>query len=680
MAKAKPKRKAAARQTRPGQRRKRAAPNSRPRTTALPQTVADKILRAHCVSGECLPGQPLGLLVDQTLTQDATGTMAWLQFEALGLSRVRTQLSVSYIDHNTLQTGFENADDHAFLQSTAKKYGAVFSRPGNGICHQVHLERFGKPGQTLLGSDSHTPTAGGLGMLALGAGGLDVAAAMGGAPFFLTCPQVVKIDLRGRLRPGVSAKDVILEVLRRISVKGGVGKILEYAGPGVSTLSVPERATITNMGAETGATTSVFPSDHVTRAWLTYQNRGQDFQALAADPKAVYSGGEIKIDLSALEPLAAQPHSPDNVAPISKLQGLKPQQVVIGSCTNSSVKDLVTVAALLAGKRVHEDVSLVITPGSQQVLSALAKNGALASLIASGARVMEPACGACIGMGQAPSSGAISLRTFNRNFKGRSGTADAQVYLVSAETAAAAALSGEVTDPRRLKKSKTFTLPKRAELSDSLLVTPTLQDKSSKIVRGPNIQPLPEFKPLPEEDQGQVLAKFGENITTDDIMPAGAKILPLRSNIPAIAEYVFIGVKPGFASRAKSLGGGFVIGGENYGQGSSREHAALAPRYLGVRAVLAKSFARIHLANLINFGILPLVFKQPVDYDQVDAGHELSLPDLRVRLKSGKTVLVRNVTTAAEWEMTCELTERQLEIILAGGMLNYLKKTLLPPR
>lgn len=675
MAKVKRKRRPVAKSFQPSRQR---TPKSARRSSTPPLTVADKILRAHCVSGECEPGQSVGLRIDQTLTQDATGTMAWLQFEALGLSRVRTDLSVSYIDHNTLQTGFENADDHAFLQSAAKKYGAVFSRPGNGICHQVHLERFGKPGGTLLGSDSHTPTAGGLGMLAMGAGGLDVAAAMGGAAFYLTYPQIVKIELRGRLRPNVSAKDVILEVLRKISVKGGVGKILEYTGPGVATLSVPERATITNMGAETGATTSVFPSDQVTRAFLQYQNRGQSFQALSADPKAVYSGGELKIDLSLLEPLAAQPHSPDNVAPVSKLKGIKPQQVVIGSCTNSSVKDLVTVASLLAGKRVHPDVSLVITPGSQQVVSALAKNGALASLIASGARVMEPACGACIGMGQAPSSGAVSLRTFNRNFKGRSGTVDAQVYLVSAETAAAAALTGEVSDPRRLKKGKTFALPKRAELSDSLLIMPTPKADTSKIVRGPNIQPLPEFKPLPEDDKGQVLAKFGDNITTDDIMPAGAKILPLRSNIPAISEHVFVSVKPGFANRAKSQGGGFVVGGDNYGQGSSREHAALAPRYLGVRAVLVKSFARIHLANLINFGILPLVFKKPADFDQVDAGHELTFPDLRVRLKSGKPVLVRNTTTGTEWEMACELSERQRDIMLAGGTLNYLKKTLNP--
>ncbi|MCK5241706.1 aconitate hydratase [bacterium] len=641
-----------------------------------PKTVVEKILAAHCGEGVCTPGQPMAMRIDQTLTQDATGTMAWLQFEALGCARVCTQLSVSYVDHNTLQTGFENADDHAFLQSMAKKYGALFSRPGNGICHQLHLERFGKPGATLLGSDSHTPTGGGLGMIAIGAGGLDVAAAMGGAPFYLTFPEIIKIKLIGKLKKNVSAKDVILEVLRRISVKGGVGKILEYAGPGVKTLTIPERATITNMGAETGATTSVFPSDEVTKAFLHYQGRIKDYTPLAADPGAAYTGGEITLDLSKVEPLVAKPHSPDAVVPVRELKGLKPQQVAIGSCTNSSLQDLITVAGMLAGKQVHPTVSLVINPGSQQVLTALAKNGALASLLAAGARVLEPACGACIGMGQAPGTKAVSLRTFNRNFKGRSGTADAEIYLVSPETAATAALLGEVADPRQIKSIKKFAFPKRAEISDSLMLKPSAKGKQVDVVRGPNIQALPHFNELPDEDNGQVLAKFGDNITTDDIMPAGAKILPLRSNITAISAFVFSGIDAGFSVRAKSLQGGYVVGGENYGQGSSREHAALAPRYLGVRAVLTKSFARIHFANLINFGILPLCFIDPKDYSKIEPGHELSLPGLKIRLITGKPVLVKNKTTGAEWEMDCKLSARQLEIILAGGTLNYLKKSL----
>ncbi|MBN1594633.1 aconitate hydratase [candidate division FCPU426 bacterium] len=648
----------------------------RKRVVAKPQTVAEKILQAHCLAGECHPGQEIALRIDQTLTQDATGTMAWLQFEALGLPRVRTQLSVSYVDHNTLQTGFENADDHAFLQSMARKYGAVFSRPGNGICHQVHLERFGKPGATLLGSDSHTPTGGGLGMIAIGAGGLDVAAAMGGAAYYFSYPHIVKIHLTGRLSKNVSAKDIILEVLRRLSVKGGVGKILEYAGPGVHTLTVPERATITNMGAETGATTSVFPADEVTRAFLKYQRRENDFQRVEADPGADYSGGEIAIDLSRLEPLAARPHSPDAVVPVRELKGTRPQQIVIGSCTNSSLQDLSTVAGILAGRHVHPEVSLVINPGSQQVLKAIAQNGSLASLIASGARILEPACGACIGMGQAPCSGAISLRTFNRNFKGRSGTEDAQVYLVSPETAAAAALAGEITDPRRIQGIKKFVMPKKAEPSDSLLVKPATAGSQVKIVRGPNIKPLPQFGPLRAEEQGKVLAKFGDNITTDDIMPAGAHILPLRSNIIAISEYIFDGIDHGFSARAKAENGGYVIGGDNYGQGSSREHAALAPRYLGVRAVLAKSFARIHLANLINFGILPLTFINPEDYAKVEKGHPLTLPDLKARIVAGQKLLVKNESNGQEWEMDCILSARQREILIAGGTLNYLKQAL----
>ncbi len=642
-----------------------------------PMTAAEKVLSGHLKEGELTPGATIAIRIDQTLTQDATGTMAWLQFEALGLKKVRTELSLSYVDHNTLQTGFENADDHAFLQTTANKFGAIFSKPGNGICHQVHLEKFGRPDKTLLGSDSHTPTGGGLGMIAIGAGGLDVAAAMGGAPFYLTCPEVVNIRLTGRLPRQVSAKDVILEVLRRLSVKGGVGKILEYTGPGVKTLSVPERATITNMGAETGATTSIFPADDITKAFLIYQGRGKDFSPLAADKDAVYSGGTIEINLSALEPLAACPHSPDAVKPVKGLKGLKPQQVIIGSCTNSSLADLVTVAGILAGRRVHPGVSLVITPGSQQVLNALAGNGALAALIAAGARVQEPACGACIGMGQAPASGAVTLRTFNRNFKGRSGTKDAEVYLVSPQTAAAAALAGQVADPRTITSIRKFTLPKKAEVHSSLVILPKkgATDKLV-IVRGPNIKPLPVFNALPREDKGAVLAKWGDHITTDDIMPAGAKVLPLRSNIPAIAQYVFSGLDHSFADRAKAAKGGYIIGGENYGQGSSREHAALAPRYLGIRAVIAKSFARIHGANLINFGILPLTFADPSDYQLIKDGDELILPELKHRIKKGEPLRVHNLTTGHEIEVTYHWSAMEKEIILAGGKLNYLKALL----
>lgn len=648
----------------------------RPAQGGKPLTAADQVLQAHLTEGEPVPGAPVALRIDQTLTQDATGTMAWLQFEALGLPRVRTQLSVSYVDHNTLQTGCENADDHAFLQSAAARFGAVFSRPGNGICHQVHLERFGRPGTTLLGSDSHTPTAGGLGQIGIGAGGLDVAAAMGGHPFYLAYPAMLRIELLGRLPRRVSAKDIILEVLRRLTVKGGVGKLLEYAGPGVRHLSVPERATLTNMGAETGATTSLFPADEVTAAFLRYQGRAREFSPLAAAPGAVYPGGELSLDLSKLEPLAARPHSPDAVTTVAELAGRPVQQVVIGSCTNSSLADLMIVAGLLAGKHVHPDVSLVISPGSQQVLAALARHGGLEALIAAGARVLEPACGACIGMGQAPSSGAVSLRTFNRNFKGRSGTADAGIYLVSPETAAASALTGRITDPRRSAPAKRFKLPLRAELSDSLLVWPPASGAKVELVRGPNITPLPRFGALPETDRGPVLIKLGDNVTTDDIMPAGAKVLPLRSNIPAISRYVFSGLDPDFARRAQAAGGGVVVGGENYGQGSSREHAALAPRYLGVRAVLARSFARIHLANLINFGIVPLTFRSAGDAERLEAGIELVFPELRANVAQGGPVRVRSGADGREWEMSCDLSARQREVLLAGGMLNHLKQQL----
>ena len=639
-------------------------------------TLAEKILKRHLVTGELKAGNTIAIKIAQTLTQDATGTMAWLQFEALDLPRVNTKLSVSYVDHNTLQTGFENADDHAFLQSQAAKYGAIFSKPGNGICHQVHLENFGEPGLTLLGSDSHTPTAGGIGMIAIGAGGLDVAAAMGGAPFYLNCPEIFNIQLKGKLQPYVSAKDVILEVLRRISVKGGVGKILEYTGAGVKTLSVPERATITNMGAETGATASIFPADEQTRKFLTYQGRSKSYQPLTADPGAEYSGGTLDIDLSKVVPLAAKPHSPDAVVSINKLKGIKPQQVVIGSCTNSSLKDMLTVASILAGKKVDPKISLVITPGSKQVLNAMAQQGALSSLIEAGARVMEPACGACIGMGQAPVSKGVSLRTFNRNFKGRSGTADADIYLVSPETAAVAALYGEVKDPRSIKNSKHFSMPKILGGTDNLIIKPTNSRKKIEVVRGPNIKPLPKFSKLLTQDQGQVLIKTGDNITTDDIMPAGAKILPLRSNIPAISEYVFSSLDKDFAKRALSAQGGYIVGGENYGQGSSREHAALAPRYLGVRVVLAKSFARIHRANLINFGILPLVFKQASDYNNIQIGHKLSFLELKQQLSQTQPITVKNLTTNKTYTMLCELSPRQLKIMLSGGMLNYLKQSL----
>jgi aconitate hydratase len=644
--------------------------------TGSPLTAAEKVLASHLLEGKLKPGEPIALRIDQTLTQDATGTMAWLQFEALGLERVRTQLSVSYVDHNTLQTGFESADDHAFLQSMAMKYGAIFSRPGNGICHQVHLERFGRPGSTLLGSDSHTPTAGGLGMLGIGAGGLDVAAAMGGAPFHLTCPTLLKIDLVGRLSRRLSAKDVILEILRRLSVNGGVGKILEYSGPGVATLTVPERATIANMGAETGATTSLFPSDEVTRTFLRFQGREKDFRPLAADPDAIYAAGEERIDLSSLVPLVAQPHSPDQVVPVERLAGVRVGQVIIGSCTNSSLSDLLSVAGLLAGRRVHPEVSLVISPGSQQVLTALARMGALAALIAAGARVTEPACGACIGMGQAPASDAVSLRTFNRNFKGRSGTPQGQVYLVSPETAAAAALKGEIVDPRRVRTSKSFPMPARAEKGNSLLLSPPRTGRRVKVVRGPNIQPLPSFPSLPARDGGEVLLKLGDHITTDDILPAGPRILPMRSNIPAISQYVFSGLDAKFAERAIASGGGYIVAGENYGQGSSREHAALAPRFLGIRVVMAKSFARIHQANLINFGIMPLIFKSSADYERIEPGEMLEIPDLRARIRARQTVEVRTRDRRDRFQMLAPTSSRHIEILLAGGLLNLLRSRL----
>ena len=631
--------------------------------------LTQKILKSHLVEGELTPDAKIAIRIDQTLTQDATGTMAYLQFEAMELPRVKTKLSVSYVDHNTLQTDFKNADDHLYLQSVAARYGIHFSRPGNGICHQVHLERFGVPGQTLLGSDSHTPTQGGLGMLAIGAGGLDVAMAMGGQPFELACPKVTSIRLEGKLQPFVSAKDVILEVLRVLTVKGGVGKIMEYTGPGVKSLSVPDRSTITNMGAELGATTSVFPSDARTLEFLKAQKRPKVWKELSADKDATYEE-EIVINLDKLEPMVAQPHSPDNVTEVKKLKGVKVTQVAIGSCTNSSYRDLMAVANMLKGKTVHPGLSLLISPGSKQVFKMISDNGALATLIEAGARVLESACGPCIGMGAAPNSAGVSVRTFNRNFKGRSGTDDAGVYLVSPETAAACALKGEIADPRKSGvKWKSFSIPKSYEVNDNMIVTPPASAKAAKveIIRGPNIAPLPRFDKLPGRLGGRVLLKTGDNITTDDIMPAGAKVLPLRSNIPAISEYVFEKVDKTFPKRAKEAGGGFVIGGQNYGQGSSREHAAIAPKYLGVKAVIVKSFARIHMANLINFGILPLQFVNESDYDKIEQGDDL---DIDVTNLSGNLTLV-NKTKGVEIPVKTGMGGRDLEVMKAGGLLGY---------
>ncbi len=632
--------------------------------------LAEKIIKAHLVSGEMKPGADIAIKIDQTLTQDATGTMAYLQFEALGLKKVKTEKSVSYVDHNMLQASFENADDHMYLQSVAAKYGIYFSRPGNGICHQVHLERFGVPGKTLLGSDSHTPTNGGLGMLSIGAGGLDVAVAMGGGPFYLKMPEIVNIRLKGKLKPFVTAKDVILEVLRKLTVKGGVGKIIEYTGTGVAALTVPERATITNMGAELGATTSIFPSDDRTKEYFRLQKRVKDFVKIAPDKDAKYAE-VIEIDLAKLEPLMAQPHAPDNVIEVRKLKNIKVNQVCVGSCTNSSLYDLMITAKMLKGKRVHPDVSMTITPGSKQVFEAIAKNGALKDIIASGARIIESACGPCIGMGQAPPSGGISIRSFNRNFPGRSGTKDANVYLASPETCVAAALTGYITDPRNLGKYPKVTLPKAIDIDDSGIIPPAKNAEKVEIVRGPNIAPLPLNSAMGELLIGEVLLKVGDNITTDHIMPAGAKVLPLRSNIPKIAEFVYYQVDPDFAKRAKEKGGGFIVGGGNYGQGSSREHAALAPMYLGVKLVVTKSFARIHLANLINFGILPATFVNPADYDDVKQGDQLEIANIKSQVKESETIEAENKSNGHKYKLTISLTPRQREIIIAGGLLNY---------
>ena len=638
-------------------------------------TLAQKIIRKHRVSGEMTPGEEIGLKMDQTLTQDATGTMAYLEFEAMGVSRVKTERSVAYIDHNTLQTGFENADDHRFIQSVAKKRGIYFSRPGNGICHQVHLERFGVPGKTLIGSDSHTPTGGGIGMLAIGAGGLDVAVAMGGGPYYITMPKILRVTLNGRLSPRVGAKDVILEVLRVLSVKGGVGKILEYTGEGVASLTVPERATIANMGAELGATTSIFPSDEITRAFLKAQDREKDWSEQKADPGASYDG-EITIDLSALEPMAACPHSPDNVKTVNGIGPIRIDQVCIGSCTNSSYLDMMRVASILKGKTVNPNVSLVIAPGSKQVYNMIAANGALADMISAGARILECACGPCIGMGQSPNSAGVSLRTFNRNFLGRSGTADAQIYLVSPETAAASALAGVLTDPRTLGPETPIEIPARFTVNDNMILSPADEKDADKveILRGPNIKDFPLASPLPETMAAKALLKVGDNITTDHIMPAGSKILPYRSNIPYLSQFCFAVCDKEFARRCLENGKGVIVGGSNYGQGSSREHAALVPLYLGIRAVLAKSFARIHCANLVNAGILPLVFEDRRGYDGIDQMDELEFANLREAVSSGEEVTVFNRTKNTSFRAQVPLSERQRKIVLDGGLLNYTRE------
>jgi len=636
------------------------------------QNIVRKIIAAHKVSGEMEVGSEVALTIDQTLTQDATGTMAYLQFEAMGIDKVKTELSVSYVDHNMLQAGFENADDHRYLQSVASKYGVFFSRPGNGICHQVHLERFGIPGKTLLGSDSHTPTNGGLGMLSMGAGGLDVAVAMGGGPFHIIMPKVLKVNLEGELQPWVSAKDIILEVLRRLTVKGGVGKIVEYGGPGVKSLTVPQRATITNMGAELGATTSIFPSDENTREYMKLQKREADWVELIPDPDATYDE-EITIDLKTLEPMIAMPHSPDSVVKVRDVAGRKVDQVCVGSCTNSSLYDLMVTSAILKGKSVHPRLSMTVTPGSKQVFAAIADNGALTDIITSGARIIESACGPCIGMGQAPPSGATSIRSFNRNFVGRSGTKDANVYLASPEVCAVCALTGEITDPRDYGTVPQVDVPSAIDIDDSGIIPPAADPSTVEVIRGPNIQPLPQQKPMAEKVFGDILLKTGDNITTDHIMPAGAHILPLRSNIPAISKFVFYRMDPHFADRAIEKGGGIVIGGENYGQGSSREHAALAPMFLGVKAVVAKSFARIHRDNLINFGIMPMQFKNPADLDTIDENDRLVMENVIDALKTGHEMTVRNETKGTTFEVTCNLTPRQKEILFAGGLLNYTK-------
>ncbi|MFZ2537442.1 MAG: aconitate hydratase [Oscillospiraceae bacterium] len=639
-------------------------------------TIAEKILKNHIMDGELTKDTEIGIKIDQTLTQDATGTMAYLEFEAMGIDTVKTEKSVAYIDHNTLQSGFENADDHRFISSVAKKHGIYFSRPGNGICHQVHLERFAKPGKTLIGSDSHTPTAGGIGSFACGAGGLDVAVAMGGGAYYITMPKMVRINLVGKLSPWVAAKDIILAVLRLLTVKGGVSKVIEYGGEGVATLSVPERATITNMGAELGATTSIFPSDEITKSFLKAQSREEDWIELSADADAVYDE-TYEINLSEITPMAACPHSPDNVKTISEIGKLKIDQVCIGSCTNSSLLDMLKIAYILKGKTCHPDVSLSIAPGSKQVFNMMAENGALADLIAAGARILESACGPCIGMGQSPNSNGISLRTFNRNFEGRSGTADGQIYLVSPEVAAVSALTGYLTDPSVfLNDMPEFNLPEKFLINDNMVVPPaSFEDaKSLEILRGPNIKPFPVTTPLDQTIACDVLLKVEDNITTDHIMPAGSKILPYRSNIPFLSQYCFAVCDEEFPERAKAAGKGIIVGGANYGQGSSREHAALVPLYLGIKAVIVKSFARIHRSNLINAGILPLEFKSEADYEKIEQGDSLELNDIRCAMENGTDIILKDVTKGIEIPVMCELSGRSKDIILAGGLLNYTKE------
>lgn len=636
------------------------------------KNIVQKILGTHLVTGKLKAGEEIGISVDQTLTQDATGTMAYLQFEAMEIPHVKTKLSISYVDHNTLQTGFESMDDHLYLQTVAAKYGIYFSRPGNGICHQVHLERFSAPGEVLLGSDSHTTTSGGVGMLTIGAGGLDVAVAMAGGPFYLTMPKVVLVKLKGSLKPWVTAKDVILEMLRRLTVRGGIGKIFEYGGDGVENLTVYERATITNMGAELGATTSIFPSDRQTRKFLKMQGRENVWKRVKADKTAEYDE-EMEIDLAELEPLVAKPRSPDNVCKVKEIAGLKVDQVCIGSCTNSSYHDLMTAATILKGKSVPSHLSLTISPGSKQVYEQVAKSSGVTSLILAGARMLESACGPCIGMGQAPGTGTVSVRGFNRNFDGRSGTKGDTVYLVSPETAAVTALKGVLTDPRDLGDPPKIPILKKIEINDNMILPPSPNPENVQVVRGPNIKELPKRGPLPEALSDEVLIKVGDNISTDHIMPAGAKLLTLRSNIPAISEYVFVNVDPGFVKRAKEKGGGILVGGKNYGQGSSREHAALAPMYLGVKAVIAKSFARIHRANLINFGILPLTLKNESDYDVIAQGDFIEIPDIKKSVTTSDTVEIKNTTKNKQISTTHDLTSRQAQILLAGGLLNYTK-------
>ncbi len=643
------------------------------------KTLTYKILEQHLKSGQMKPGSEISIGIDYTLTQDSTGTMAYLQFEAMGIPRVKTKKSLAYIDHNMLQSGSENADDHKFIETVAKKHGIYFSRPGNGICHQVNLERFGVPGATLLGSDSHTPTGGGIGMIAIGAGGLDVAVAMGGGAYYLNMPKVVNIELKGKLKPGVSAKDVILKVLQILTVKGGVGKVIEYSGPGIEELTVPDRATITNMGAELGATTSIFPSDEVTRSFLKAQGREADYQPLCADPDAEYDE-YLSIDLSELMPLAACPHSPDRIEQVQNLEGMQIDQVCIGSCTNSSYTDMMKAAAILKGKRVADHVSLVIAPGSRQVLNMLAKNGALADMVAAGARILECACGPCIGMGQSPATDAVSLRTFNRNFYGRSGTPSASVYLVSPETAAASAVAGVFTSPLNLEQSRLEALgipmPEAFEINDNMVIPPAEEGEEVEVVRGPNIKPFPINKAMPEEIFGEVLLKMEDNITTDHIMPSNAKLLPYRSNIPYLSDYCLAPVDESFPARAKEKKGGFLVAGQNYGQGSSREHAALVPLYLGIKGVIAKSFARIHMSNLINSGILPLVFANEADYDKIGQGDQLEIRQARQKTAGAEPFVLYNATRKESYEVKLEVSQRLREILLAGGLLNHTRQSI----